>query len=188
MLHTPGAGDPLPGEVTLAASAAVQHDGAFPAGRRQVVPQGLRRPGGSGAVPGAVKGQPIPLDADGAPAALSALAAVVWQLAQGLSAYDQGRAGDVVAGAVRQRVHADVRPGVPCVTRNGVGGGRQHLVISLEVAVDGHGAHIVEGAVQAVIRAGLPHDLRQSPSPAVDVDFDAGDSGKRHRQGAEITH
>lgn len=188
MLNPPGACNPLSGEVTLAASAAVQHDGAFPASRRQIVPQGLRRPGGRGAVPGAVEGQPVPLDADGAPAALSALAWVIDQLAQSLAAYDQGRAGDVVPRAVWQHVHADVRPGVPGVARNGVGWGRQHLSVRLEMAVDGQGAHVVEGAVDPIVRPGMAHDLGQRLPPGVDIDLDSGDFGKRHCGGTRITH
>ena len=175
-------------EVTLAAAAAVQHHGTGPARPGQVVPQGLRRPGGPGAVPGAVESQPVAFDADGAPPPLAALAGIVGELAQGLTADDQGRAGDVAAGAVRQRVHADVRPLVPGVARHGVGGRRQDLAIHLEVAVDGQGAHVVEGPVDPVVRLRLPHDLGQRPPPGVDVDLDAGDPGERNGDGAGVTH
>ena len=188
MLHTPGAGDPLPGEVTLAAAASIQHDGAGPASRCQIVPQGLRRPGGSGAVPGAVEGQPVPLDADGAPAALSALPGVIGQLLQSLSAYDQRRAGDVILRAIWQHVHTDVRPGVPSVARHGVGWGRQDISGRLEMAVDGQGAHVVEGAVEPIVRPGLAHDIGQRLPPGVGIDLDSGDPGERHGDGAGVTH
>lgn len=178
----------MSGEVTLAASAAVQHDGAFPASRRQIVPQGLRRPGGNGAVPGAVEGQPIPLDADGAPTTLSSLAGVIGQLAQGLAAYNQWRAGDVILCAIWQHIHADVRTGVPSVARHGVGGGRQYLAVLLEMAVYGQCAHIVEGAVKSIVRASFQHNLLQRFLLAIYINLDSGDFGKRHCYGTRITH
>ena len=188
MLHPPGAGDPLALEVTLAASAAVQHDGAFPASRRQIVTKSLRRPGGSGAVPGAVEGKPVTLDADGAPTPLSSLARVIGRLAQSLATYDQRSAGDVIPCAVWQHIHADVRTGVPGVASHGVGGCRQHISVRLEMAVDGQCAHIVEGAVKSIVRPGLAHDLGQRLPPGVYIDLDSGDFGKRHGDGTGITH
>ena len=65
---------------------------------------------------------------------------------------------------------------------------QEDLAVRLEVAVDGQGAHVVEGPVDPVVCPRLPHDLGQGPPPGVDVDLNAPDPGERHGDRARVTH
>ena len=185
IMHISAALDGLAFEITLAGAAAVQHNGGIPSCRRQIVSEGLRRPGHTPAVSRTVQGQRAALDADSGASPLSSLALVINQFGDWLSGNNQRCAGDIITlRGIRQRVHRDVRSLIPGVAEDCVIRFAEYLPICFQVAVGPERGHVVERAVEDVIRPGLPLNLRERPESGVDVKLDAPDvfQGDCYRQ------
>ena len=176
IMHISAALDGLAFEITLAGAAAVQHNGGIPSCRRQIVSEGLRRPGHTPAVSRTVQGQRAALDADSGASPLSSLALVINQFGDWLSGNNQRCAGDIITlRGIRQRVHRDVRSLIPGVAEDCVIRFAEYLPICFQVAVWDERGHVIERPVEDVIRPGLPLNLRERPESGVDVKLDAPD-------------
>ena len=180
IMHVPAALDDRSIEITLAGAAAIQHNRGIPSCRCQIVPERFRRPGHTPSVPRTVKGQRAALDADSGASPLSSLALVINQFGDWLSGNNQRCAGDIITlRGVRQRVHRDVRSLIPGVAEDCVIRFAEYLPICFQVAVGPERGHVVERAVEDVIRPGLPLNLRESAASGVDVELDALDVFQR---------
>ena len=185
IMHGSAALDDRALEITLAGAAAIQHNRGIPSCRCQIVPERFRRPGHTPSVPRTVQGQRAALDANGRASPFAALPHVIDQFGDWLSGNNQRCASDIIAlRGVWQRVHRNVRPIIPGVAGDCVSRFAEYLSVCFQVTIRYKCTHVIERAVEDVIRPGLPLNLRERPASGVDVELDALDlfQGDCYRQ------
>ena len=118
-------------------------------------------------------------------APFAALPLVIDQFGEWLSGNNQRCASDIIAlRGVWQRVHRNVRPIIPGVAGDCVSRFAEYLSVCFQVTIRYKCTHVIERAVEDVIRPGLPLNLRERPAGGVDVELDALDifQGDCYRQ------